>query len=1583
MQSNLLGAQKCQHRLTFSNKSSSSSMYGHVILSDFDDANTDSGDHDLYEKNSITSDDNISDYKKRKRRRKKLTNKEYFNNKKLIIKSNDYQHSHSGHLNNQDKIKKINYQKPSEAVTEIISMTTFNYDDVNFDESDNFVSKHNNDRHHQSSSLKSITIGPSFIYDDYHHDYHHQQRLLHHSKLTKQRQQQPNFIDTTITKLINNDNDPNDDQNDIDNHFFWNKIDQNPIKRSQIHDNHPHHNYHKIKKHQTLFNMTTMINTENEDKKFLETIKNFGLINNNEPIPSPIPFSNVLVSINSRDQFSGNSIDSSEVDFKQNFPILSSSSSSSSLFESFQSNEDDESVTKQWKKHSNLFAADGSNISGESSSSSSSEEIEFQHSLVAKDHLFDIINNKEIDLPNQNSKSHFYVNDSDEWNIHHFIKNEDNHYYNDASLMKSNRPPRYVLSGHHPNINITWPVKKVAEVHGNITLGGLMMVHEREDQKICGPIMPQGGIQALEAMLHTIDYVNSQSNILPGITLGAYILDDCDKDTYGLEQSIDFIKGSITNLDDSYSCSDGSTRSQKQKRIWGVLGAASSATSIQVANLLRLFRIPQVSFFSTSSELSNKQRFEYFLRTVPNDKSQAMVIVEIVKRLNWSYVSIIYEESIYGIRAFNDLEELLEQTDICIAIKERLTKDSGIAANSSYDNIVRKLGTKPNSKGVIVFGSDQEVAMLMQAVKRNNATGQFYWIGSDGWSARKLVYDGNEHQVEGTISVQPMASPVPGFYDYFFSLTPQNNHRNPWFIEYWEHTFKCKWPNSDYTPYNLEFEKNCTGNERTMSADKESDDDVEMQLQFVSDAVLSFAYAIQSMQRELCSGTRGVCPRMLAADGSQLLQHLRAVQFKGMTGHEFHFAENGDGPGRYRIIHFKQVDKNKFDWIQVGEYVDGNLNINLSKVQFRLSDPDPPISVCSQPCDKGQAKSFLEGEKCCFHCINCTKYQILVSETQCIDCPSGFLPDSEQIECIAIPEEYMRPDSSWSVGALVFACIGIVFTIFVIIIFIRYNDTPVVRASGRELCYVLLIGILICYSMTLFLVQKPTIFICGAQKAGIGLCFSVVYSAILTKTNRISRIFKAGKRSARRPSFISPKSQLLICGGFIMIQCFIIAIWFAFSPPKVIYYHPTREDNKLICQASINAGYFVAFMYPIFLIVVCTVYAVITRNIPEAFNESKFIGFTMYTTCIIWLAFVPIYFTSSQSNHIALNLTTLSVSISLSATVTLLCLFSPKLYIILLHPEKNIRQSVTMPQHKYSTTIHHHHNQQQQQSNQKTVSMTPTAPPSSSSSNTITAAKPTIQSDPLSTTFNVGGTGGGQNAVLKMKRFNIQNDNSNNIVEQQQPTINQVDSSTQSDEYEMSEVMIVTASGGQHSKTSTDVNHLTTSTMTNNGNIMAHHSHVYYHYNCCNSNQHYNSNENRRDSTKSLPPPMTTNINISNNNNHHQHFNNHRCRCVAATLMTTTQSQPNQPITSPLLRSSGFEKIEIKDQIDQNNKVSKGTQTVLSMMKNDINGSITGISGANVNTKVNEITSTVTATAVTTVSPTINPTYIGHEIEQF
>lgn len=56
------------------------------------------------------------------------------------------------------------------------------------------------------------------------------------------------------------------------------------------------------------------------------------------------------------------------------------------------------------------------------------------------------------------------------------------------------------------------------------------------------------------------------------------------------------------------------------------------------------------------------------------------------------------------------------------------------------------------------------------------------------------------------------------------------------------------------------------------------------------------------------------------------------------------------------------------------------------------------------------------------------------------------------------------------------------------------------------------------------------------SRFGAGFCFTVVYAALLTKTNRIARIFKASKQSAKRPSLISPQSQLIICSALISIQ---------------------------------------------------------------------------------------------------------------------------------------------------------------------------------------------------------------------------------------------------------------------------------------------------------------------------------------------------------------------------------------------------------------------------------------------------------------
>ena len=91
-----------------------------------------------------------------------------------------------------------------------------------------------------------------------------------------------------------------------------------------------------------------------------------------------------------------------------------------------------------------------------------------------------------------------------------------------------------------------------------------------------------------------------------------------------------------------------------------------------------------------------------------------------------------------------------------------------------------------------------------------------------------------------------------------------------------------------------------------------------------------------------------------------------------------------------------------------------------------------------------------------------------------------------------------------------------------------------VKASGRELSYVLLAGIFLCYATTFLMIAEPDLGTCSLRRIFLGLGMSISYAALLTKTNRIYRIFEQGKRSVSAPRFISPASQLAIT--FSLIQ---------------------------------------------------------------------------------------------------------------------------------------------------------------------------------------------------------------------------------------------------------------------------------------------------------------------------------------------------------------------------------------------------------------------------------------------------------------
>lgn len=817
---------------------------------------------------------------------------------------------------------------------------------------------------------------------------------------------------------------------------------------------------------------------------------------------------------------------------------------------------------------------------------------------------------------------------------------------------------------------------KYININGTFIIGAMVPIHTIGSLGKCGKeINDQIGIQNLEALLFSRDLVNQ--NILKdiNISIGLMVYDTCGSETVALDGALQFVKlqTSFLGIESMFYCNDGSLPNKLHRgKLIGVIGAATSSVSIQLANFLRLFKVPQVSYSATSPELSDTSRYEYFLRTVASDKYQAKAIVEILRTFSWNYIVVIYEETSYGQKGYEEIRNYTEMYGICIGKAFPVTRyyQDSYTLLAEAGNIVNASLKFNNTAGkvvVVLFASEDIARAIFTLVNERRLENKFVWVGSDAWTGRKMDPD-IEHVPASAIGVQPKIEEIKEFDTYFEGLTPQKNLHNPWFTEYWEQVFSCTY--SPQTPFRDTKTQYCNGSE--MLSEQEGIYRKYKNTYGIMDAVYAFAYALKSLHYDYCGETHTVCPAMANIEADNLWPYLLNVSFRDVADVDFKFTGNS-GPARYSVMQYVKGN-NGFTWKEVDYIEDSDLASNntnwFNKLDALAVQYQP--SNCSSPCKKGEAT--LKSSSCCWTCSACKSHQYLKVDNQtCLDCPMGTRANSSYTGCKEIPETTMDMSNVWAITTIILTCIGVIVTSLVAGIFCWQRKTPIIMASGKELSFVLLFGILLSYFSTFVFVAYPTAVSCGVTRLLLGMSFTVCYAAILVKTNRIYRVFNINTSKPKKVKFISAKSQLLITSAIVFVELIAIIAWLIFDPPKESFEYPTRLDKVRVCEDAEDFAYLGALLYPFTLMIFCIYYAVRTRKTPDGFNETRYITFGSYSFCVLWIAFISIYF-SVHNNTI--RVVSLCFASTINATVTLITLFITKTYIVIFRPLKNTRENV-------------------------------------------------------------------------------------------------------------------------------------------------------------------------------------------------------------------------------------------------------------------------------------------------------------------
>ncbi|XP_063158806.1 vomeronasal type-2 receptor 26-like [Candoia aspera] len=721
-----------------------------------------------------------------------------------------------------------------------------------------------------------------------------------------------------------------------------------------------------------------------------------------------------------------------------------------------------------------------------------------------------------------------------------------------------------------------------------------------------------------------------------------------------------------------------------------VIGGPDSNVCRHMAPILGIYKIPQL-MYGSSPVLDNKHQEAFVQQMFPNWTHQYKGILHLLLYFSWTWIGVLYIDDENGERFVQNVLPFFSQSGICFDFIQRLPKHS--FSTETFKLVSRGIETykvtERNTYNVLfTHGELQTMLVLRVLIAFSEYDGSIkseskIWIMTAQMDFTSLPFQRNSdiNFIHGALSLAIPSEEILGFHTFLQSRKPSSEKEDGFLQLFWESVFGCSFSTPNLKDIS---ESTCTGEEKLetlpgyvfemrMTAHNYS----------IYNAVHAVAHAlhfVQSMNSK--QHTLSKQQKLLNQHSSELHHFLRKVSFNNSAGENIYFDRNGERIAAFDIINWVTFPNQSFLRVKVGKidpYESSNTSFTINEdniVWPRRFNQTCPVSICNDNCLEGFSKRKKEGLPfCCYDCFPCPKGKISNQKdmVDCVQCPEGQFPNHDQDGCLVKEIIFLSYQEPLGISLAILALFLFLITALVLGIFMKNQDTPIVKANNRDLTYALLISLLLSFLCVLLFIGQPEKVTCLLRQSAFGIIFTIAVSCVLAKTVIVVLAFKATKPNSKMRKWVGKPLANSIVLSCSFVQTIICMIWLVTAPPFPDFdMHSLPEEIILECNEGSNVMFYCVLSFMGLLAVVSFMVAFLARTLPDTFNEAKFITFSMLIFCTVWLSFFPAYLSTKGKYMVAVEI----FAILASNAGLLICIFLPKIYIILVKPELNNREQL-------------------------------------------------------------------------------------------------------------------------------------------------------------------------------------------------------------------------------------------------------------------------------------------------------------------